>query len=379
MPPSRIGAFQAKVEETFKNACAKGSDVLTRPQLKKLVETIGSKLQNFECVFKSSDADEIHKALDSDGDGIITSIEFVSWILRGAALSFQERKNFCEKSELHKRMCNFLEAVCVLCGGADLLHGLILAPSKLSGDSLTTEEITAGLLVLFNQFDTDKSGSIDKNELKALMIDLPLRFYVDPSKIPTSSDVDTVMNALDADESGEIDFDEWKDWILGNRNMSKKQRETFAAQSTSHNRLNGFVETLIQITADMTLPLGGEDDLREGLVTIFNESATPEGHVGANEVYKMVAKLSVQNPQIKWFDCNMEMAKTISEALDADGNGTIEAEEWVNWMIRGASRPAIDRAKFAAHSETFMILTQFLEAVANVAKKITLLKKNVKD
>ena len=67
------------------------------------------------------------------------------------------------------------------------------------------------------------------------------------------------------------------------------------------------------------------------------------------------------------------MARSITESLDADGNGTVELEEWVTWIIRGAQRPALDRAKFAAHSETFMLLTKFLEAISFVAKKLTLI------
>lgn len=373
LPPSRIGDFHEKINETFKSACRKNEEVLDPPQLKVLVEKIRKNLKEFECTFTADDANEIHRALDGDGDGVITAVEFGSWILRGAALSYQERNDFSNKSDLHKRMCNFLEAVCVTSGGADLLHGLIINVKKPNVNTLTKEQLTAGLLVLFNQFDTDHSGNIDQNELKAMMIDLPLRFYVDPDTIPTSDDVEIVMNALDADNSGEIDFDEWNDWILGNRSMSSKQRQKFASQSKSHFRLNSFVETIVKITTEMTLPLGNEKELNAGLIDIFDQSATPDGHIGPEEIFKMVSILSSKHPDITWFDCDMDMAQTISDALDADGNGTVEVDEWVRWMIRGANRPAIERAKFAAHSDTFMLLTKFLEAVSAVAKKLTVI------
>ena len=373
-----IGDFQSKISSTFKLACRKNQEVLDPPQLKLLVENIHTRLPDFDCIFTGVDAGEIHRALDGDGDGIITEIEFGSWILRGAALSYQERSKFSGKSALHKRMCNFLEAVCLVCGGGNLLHGLTLDHSKatINADSLTPEQLTAGLQMLFNQFDTDHSGNIDKNELKAMMIDLPLRFYVDPDTVPTPDDVDIVMNALDADASGEIDFEEWKNWVLGNRGMSTKQRAKFAAQSQSHFRLNGFVATLCKITADMSQPLGDDAQLREGLVMIFDQSSTSTGHIGPVEIYKMVNALNAQHPEIPGFECDMEMSKTISEALDSDGNGTIEVDEWVAWMIRGAGRPALERAKFAAHSATFMVLTNFLEAVSSAAKKLTVLKKH---
>ena len=378
LPPTRVGDFQKAVNDIFTNACGKNEDTLSQIQLEKLVDTIQIKLKDFSCIFGSKDANEIHRALDSDGDGVITSVEWTSWILRGAALSFQERNKFSGKSDLHKRMCNFLEAVCILAGGSDLLHGMTLDMKKADANTMTNEQLTRGLRMLFEQFDTDKSGNIDQNELRAMMIDLPVRFYIDPAKIPTPEDVAVVMNALDADKSGEIDFDEWKEWIVGNRSMTETAREKFVTQSSAHFRLNGFVETICQITAEMTASLGEDNQLRPGLIQIFNESSNAEGTVGADEIFKMVAALSSKHPEVTWFDCDVKMAKTISEALDADGNGTVEVDEWVAWMLRGANRPALERAKFAAHSTTFMLLTKFLEAVSIVSKKLTLTSKTKK-
>ena len=129
---------------------------------------------------------------------------------------------------------------------------------------------------------------------------------------------------------------------------------------------------------EMPTSLGEDNQLRPGLIQIFNESSNAEGTVGADEIFKMVAALSSKHPEVTWFDCDVKMAKTISEALDADGNGTVEVDEWVAWMLRGASRPALERAKFAAHSTTFMLLTKFLEAVSIVSKKLTLTSKTKK-
>ena len=376
LPPTRISDFQEKVSAVFISACKKKQEELSPPQLQLLVKDMRSKLTTFECIFSESDANDIFRALDSDGDGTITSLEWTAWILRGAALSFQERTKFSGKSELHRRLCNFLEASCVLGGGSDLLHGLTMNSVKRSPKQLTPEQLDTGLKLLFEQFDTDKSGTIDKNELSALMIDLPKRFYVNPDIIPTSDDVDTVMIALDADASGEIDFSEWKEWILGNRGMNEKEKATFCSQSNSHFRLNGFVDSICKIISEMTSALGDEEELRPGLVEIFNSSSNSDDVIGDDEIFKMISILTAKHPEIKWFDCDMKMAQTINEALDADGNGSVEVEEWVQWILRGASRPAIDRAKFAAHSKTFMLLTKFLEAIAAVARKLTLLSKH---
>ena len=121
----------------------------------------------------------------------------------------------------------------------------------------------------------------------------------------------------------------------------------------------------------MMSPLGGIEELRPGLVEIFNMCST-EDKISAPQIHHMVMKLASKHPEANWFECTQNMAKTITDALDADGNGVVELEEWVTWIIRGAQRPALERAKFAAHSETFMLLTKFLEAVVFVAKKLTL-------
>jgi hypothetical protein len=371
LPKGLVTSFCEKVVILFNSALAPGMTALPESRMAALMELIKKKMANFSCEFSGADAKKIHEALDSDGDQVVTEAEWTSWILRGVALSFTERKQFSGKSSINLRMTGFLEAVCVVCGGFDLLHGMILTPHDRHVTQLSKEALSAGLKLLFDQFDTDASGCIDESELKAMMIDLPIRFFVNPNDVPTQDDVALVMEALDQDKNGEVDFEEWKVWILGNRSMSKEKRAKFCAMSKAHSRLDRFVGTIVQITSEMMAPIGGAEELRPGLVEIFNMCSV-ENKVGAEQIHFMVMKLTAKHPEAKWFECTKVMAKTITEALDADGNGTVELEEWVTWMIRGAQRPALERAKFAAHSETFLLLTKFLDAVAFVAKKLTL-------
>ena len=371
LPSNLVGDFCDNIIKLYRSALRKGMETLPEKDMIILMENIKSKMSRFQCSFTAEDAKKIHKALDRDGDRVVTEIEFASWILRGIALSFSERKRFAAKSALNMRMTNFLEAVCIHCGGFDLLHGMTMSPEAKRVENLSQERLVSGLKMLFDQFDTDSSGVIDENELKAMMIDLPLRFYVDPKFVPKPEDVEVVMAALDKDGNGEIDYNEWKEWILANRALPDDKRKRFIAKSPAHARLDKFVETIVHITNEMMAPLGGADELRPGLVEIFNMSAV-EGKVGAKEVKDMVMKLTAKHPEAKWFECTTEMAKTLTDALDADGNGSVELEEWVTWILRGAQRPALERAKFAAYSDTFMLLTKFLEAISFVARKLTL-------
>ena len=78
-------------------------------------------------MYAIKDADYIFRALDTDGDNSINDLEFITWVLRGASLSFSERHMFVAESDINMRIVNFFEVVCVLCGGADLLDGMMSA------------------------------------------------------------------------------------------------------------------------------------------------------------------------------------------------------------------------------------------------------------
>lgn len=61
--------------------------------------------------------------------------------------------------------------------------------------------------VAFDSVDTDKSGTIDAGELEKVMIQIASDMGADP---PTKEDVNEVLEHLDTDHSGKIDFNEFK-------------------------------------------------------------------------------------------------------------------------------------------------------------------------
>ncbi len=64
-----------------------------------------------------------------------------------------------------------------------------------------SDEERAELKEIFDLVDEDKSGQISKNELKKLMETLRLH--------PTEEELTAMMREVDADGSGDIDFDEF--------------------------------------------------------------------------------------------------------------------------------------------------------------------------
>jgi Ca2+-binding EF-hand superfamily protein len=61
--------------------------------------------------------------------------------------------------------------------------------------------------IAFDCVDTDKSGLIDSSELEKIMVQIAIDMGADP---PTKEDVYEVMEHLDEDKSGKIDFNEFK-------------------------------------------------------------------------------------------------------------------------------------------------------------------------
>ena len=61
--------------------------------------------------------------------------------------------------------------------------------------------------ISFDIVDTDKSGEIDGDELEKIMVQIASDMGADP---PTKEDIKEVLEHLDEDKSGKIDFVEFK-------------------------------------------------------------------------------------------------------------------------------------------------------------------------
>jgi len=59
----------------------------------------------------------------------------------------------------------------------------------------------------FNMFDADRSGYIDRDEVRALMKKL--------AQTLTEDEIDAIMEEVDTDGDGEISFDEFKAMMFG--------------------------------------------------------------------------------------------------------------------------------------------------------------------
>ena len=67
---------------------------------------------------------------------------------------------------------------------------------------------------------------------------------------------------------------------------------------------------------------------------------------------------------------NEQVSETIVQSLDSDGNGSVEMDEFVPWLMKGMSKTKEQRQQFAAQGETFQMLIQFMESMTEVATQM---------
>jgi Ca2+-binding EF-hand superfamily protein len=285
-------------------------------------------------------------------------------------VSYYERNGFASSSPENMRILNAFEVICVLCNGADLLDGMMLASQT---PKAKDQALALGLKTLFDQFDVDGSGAIDRGELQRLMIDLPGRYYVSPEDVCLPGDVALVMKTLDADGSGTVDFEEWKNWVLTGVKKSPASRAKFSAQSPGHLRLDRFMDTIMHISHELSAPLlDNETETVPGLTALFEEyNVAHDGKMVPKELKAMVVELRLKYKEVQWFDVNDNTAAAIVLAVGGGGL-RISLENWIQWMVRGARRPALKRARFSSASNQFKVLNTFLEGVLRVVRIRTL-------
>lgn len=71
-------------------------------------------------------------------------------------------------------------------------------------------------------------------------------------------------------------------------------------------------------------------------------------------------------------------AVCVMKILDSDGNGTLEAEEFVKWVQTGLKRPQEDRNEVASMSQINRRMDNFLTSVSIVADELEILGREEK-
>lgn len=152
-----VAKMAGDVDNVFKNIDENKDGFIDREEFNML-------FQNLDCNASSEETEAAFKLIDEDNDGVISEKEFKLWYTQ------------------------------------------------------SEDRIKERVRVTFDFFDSNKSGSIDRNELKNLLERIEPRV--------TEKDIDEAMDACDMDgDKNEITFEEFSKWYTSSLIYEKSQRE----------------------------------------------------------------------------------------------------------------------------------------------------------
>jgi CRP-like cAMP-binding protein len=147
---------------------------------------------------------------------------------------------------------------------------------------------------------------------------------------------------------------------------TKEQRNNFSSQGETFQMLVQFMESLAQVAKEIR---NGVNNLKPGLTKLFNKYSYDGVSMTSNDIFNMVTELS--NQYGAYDDFTEDTADFIIQALDVDFNGTIEVDEWSDWIMRGAAKSVYARKRFSQTNQAFQNLGYFLDYIVVVAKQIS--------
>ncbi|XP_046582415.1 uncharacterized protein LOC124289793 [Haliotis rubra] len=255
---------EEEIKEAFKVFDKESKGYLTSEELRHIMTTMGEKLTH-------EDVDDMIREADLDGDGKIDYLEFSKMLASGCE---QQNQSLLQPILLLKQPNTFNIIVVPFCLQAEEQQ---CAPE---GSQLTEDQI-AEFKEAFCLFDKDGDGTITTKELGTVMRSL--------GQNPTEAELQDMINEVDADGNGIIDFPEFLTM------MSKK--------------LQG---------ADST------DELREAFL-VFDKDG--DGFISAKELRHVMTNLGEKLT-------DDEVEEMMREA-DGDGDGQVNYDEFVKMMTGG--------------------------------------------
>ena len=84
----------------------------------------------------------------------------------------------------------------------------------------------------------------------AMMIAIPKVHNLGVENAPIPQDVGLLMGALDLDNSGGIDYTEFRSWVVSNRDLSEEDRTEIISQSEEMRRMDWFAGAVADIARE---------------------------------------------------------------------------------------------------------------------------------
>lgn len=184
-------------------------------------------------------------------------------------------------------------------------------------------------------------------------------------------DISQVLEILDCNGNGFIEYGEFLHWVALQCGLSTSERNKKRKQSDLHDRLQNLV-LCIRKAAKIMLIEKREIEARlapleKGVDIVFCEfDQDNSGFLNEEKITHLLQKLIT--PIGHKNDMGSD-AREILFALDTDGNGYVEQQEFTDWVLSGLSRPKRSRDIFASHSDFHQRMEQMLTCIEREAMK----------
>eukprot|EP00986_Skeletonema_menzelii_P003114 scaffold911_cov138-Skeletonema_menzelii.AAC.14 len=203
-----VSKIQGDVDTVFKKIDADCSGAIDKEELRQLFEELGHEIDD-------DDFDQVFRSLDLDGNGTVSAEMCFGFIYFGCSslvLLYFFPVNMCARYE------------CIQICEEEFAKWYISSQ----------ERILSKVKPIFDQFDTNKSGTIDRDEVRQLLKQIEPRV--------TEEDVDDALNAMyKSGSKEEITYEEFADWYVHSIIYTKQQKE---AEKQIEEESHGVCEVL---------------------------------------------------------------------------------------------------------------------------------------
>ena len=208
---------------------------------------------------------------------------------------------------------------------------------------------------LFQEFDHDRTGLIDVDKLYRMVNELAV---ANPElEFPTNErDLKRAFETLDTDNSGEIDENEFTQWIIGGLKKSNSELERFAAKSDYHLRMKNFICSIKRALVESP-----KEYFRARIHSLFKQFVQAGLTIlDASGLGEMLMYLNAYRPDVD-LPHSKEDIQLILQDLGSDG--LLNEDEFVDWIHDGISQAPENLLDFAKSSPFNSRMTNFLDAV----------------
>ena len=297
--------------------------------------------------------------------------------------------------------------LCLLAGEEDEDDSKLKKESKKMNnfdnfDNFDIEELRPALVSMYYNAATTKEGHMYPKDIQNMITTLseqhPEIMFVN-CKDETAN---ILVAALDEDQNGTIEMEEFVSWLISGMSKSKDHRLKFSKKGEKFSLLIQFMESVMEVAKKMTRDemfnkskesKRMDDDLEEmredepsvgpkyiasnaekraACRAIFHQvDSDMSGYIDAEELVQLLTKLM---DDLKLESINTQHEITLEEAeyfidsMDSDGNMLIDCDEFVNFMVIGMSASNDQKIIFRERSSLHEKLALLIDGLSQVTE-----------